>query len=703
MTNLIDKKKREHASGNGNFPARNASGAASWKPFAMLLGGLAVLAALTFISLTQGLSRISVATVIEAIVSPKDIVEHQIIHGVRFPRTIMGLISGASLAIAGALMQSVTRNPLASETTLGVNAGAYLVVVLGTLFFPGMLHQYSFPLAVLGGVMAALAVFGMGGGRRGTPVRIALSGMIVAMVLSSITSGLLMLFEEDAQGLFIWGSGSLVQNDWSGVRFAWPWVVGAIAIVLLAVRQLDLLSFSEETAQSLGQHVNRTRAFAMGIAIILACVSVSIVGPIGFIGLVAPHIVKLSGMTRHVWLLPTSALWGAAILVGADTVARSFARSAIGDLPAGAITALLGAPWIIWLALRTSRHLGGTGSSGDSTMNVGVPRRKISYPLLALLLAVVLVATCLIALKIGNNPMSVKEVLAALTGNGSSVNEKVIVNLRLPRLLTALLAGIALAASGSLMQSSLRNPLADPGIVGVTGGAGVGSLTVMLLFTQLSAAWIPLGAFVGGLAAAALVYGLAWRRGLNPTVLILIGIATAAVSAAIINILVIHAKLTLAPALAWMAGSTYARGWPEFFSMLPMVLVLVPIGWWLGRRVDLLAFRDESSQGLGLSIRSTRVIVGLISVLLASVAASIVGAIGFIGLLAPHVARMLSGPSHRRAMPLSMLFGGALLVGADLLGRILIAPKELPSGIVVALLGAPYLLYLMIRAAKAGR
>lgn len=685
-----------------SMPARSASGGAGWKPFAMLLGGAALLAVLTFVSLTQGLARISVHTVIEAILSPRDVAEHQIIHGVRLPRTVMGLLSGAALAVAGALMQSVTRNPLASETTLGVNAGAYLAVMLGTLFWPGLLHQYAFPMAIAGGVLAALMVYGMSGGRRGTPVRIALSGMIVTLVLASVTSALQMLFEEKTQGLFIWGSGSLNQNDWSGVQFALPWVVGGLALVLLSVRHLDLLAFGEESAKSLGQNVSRTRMFAMGVAILLASVSVSIVGPIGFIGLLAPHVVKLSGVAHHGWLLPVSALWGAGLLVGADTISRSFASSAIGELPAGAVTAIIGAPCIVWLALRTSKRIGASSSAGAS-MQVGVVGRRLPYPALVAIFAAVLIAVCIGALMSGTTHLSAGEVVSAVFGNGTPMNEKVVWNLRLPRLLTALLAGIALAASGSLMQGSIRNPLADPHIVGVSSGAGVGALSLMILFPHVPAEWVPLGAFAGGLLASAIVYAAAWRRGLNPIVLTLVGIAVAAAGSAIINILVIHAQLTLAPALAWMAGSTYARSWTEFDQILPFVAVLVPFGWWLGRRVDLLSFNDESSLGLGMPVRPTRLLVAAIAVLLASIAASVVGAIGFIGLLAPHAARMLAGPNHRRSMLLAVLLGATLLVASDWIGRVLLAPKELPSGIIVALLGAPYLLYLMTRSARAGK
>lgn len=692
-------KNHSESSHNMNNPAPFVSSRTGWKAFAVLFGGLLLLAVLSFASLTRGLSHLSIATVLEAIVSPQAIPEHQIINGVRLPRTVMGLLSGAALAVAGALMQSVTRNPLASETTLGVNAGAYLMVVLGTIFFPGLLHRYAFPLAVAGGVVASLAVFGIGGGKKGTPIRITLAGMIVTLVLSSVTNALMLLFEESTQGLFIWGSGSLMQNDWSGVLFSWPWIVSGLIVVMLAVRRLDLLAFSEETARSLGGNVSLTRLLAMAIAIVLACISVSIVGPIGFIGLIAPHIVKLSGITKHVWLLPISALWGAAILIGADTIARSFAGSVIGDLPAGAITALIGAPWIIWLALRASRSF---SSSSQSSLNVGTLLRKPPYRLLLAIFSIIMVSVCLMSLRFGSISMSLQDVMAGLVdwaGNGSSVNGKLI-GQRIPRMLTALLAGIAFAASGSLLQSSLRNPLADPHIVGISGGAGVGALALIVVVSQLPATWITFGAFIGGVAAASLVYLLAWKRGFNPMVLVLIGVAIASACSAIINMLVIHAKLTLAPALAWLAGSTYARGWNECLHMLPFIVVLIPLGWWLGRRVDLLSFHDHSAQGVGLPVQHTRALVGLIAVLLASSATAAVGTIGFIGLLAPHAARMLVGSNHRRSMILAIMLGGTLLVGADLIGRLLLAPKEVPSGIVVALLGAPYLFYLMIRSSR---
>ncbi|WP_429311158.1 Fe(3+)-hydroxamate ABC transporter permease FhuB [Paenibacillus mucilaginosus] len=680
----------------GIHPAPSITSGRGWKPLWMLAGGLAALFVLTFVSLTQGLADISVMTVVQALVFPQDTADHHMIRSVRLPRTVMGLLAGAALAVSGVLMQTVTRNPLASETTLGVNAGAYLAVVAGMLFWPGLLHQYALPLAVAGGTLAAFAVYALAGRTKGSPLRIALSGMIVTLVLSSVTSALILLNQQTTQGIFLWGSGSLVQNDWDGVRFTWPWILGGVIVLFLAARQWDVLTLSEESARSLGQNVGTTRFLAMGAAIVLACVTVSVVGPIGFLGLVVPHLVRLSGVSKHAGLIPLAALWGAGLLVGADAVSRMFVN-AYGELPVGAITAMLGAPCLIWLAMRVSRSMAGGRDSSGGSMMAGTGLRRLPYPALAALTGVLLVLVWGLSLSSGTLRIPLAEVAAVLTGGGEAMHRQILLEHRLPRLLTAGLSGMAIAVSGSLLQHAVRNPLGDPQVVGVTSGAGAGALLLMIGFPQLSAGWIPVGAVLGGIAAAALVYAVSWKRGLHPTIVTLVGIAAAAFGSAIINLLIIYAKVDVAPALSWMAGSTYNRGWTEVQRIVPFLLILLPLAAWLGRRVDLLTFSEETSTGLGLPVRKTRMYAAVIAVLLSSIAAANVGSVGFIGLLAPHAARMLVGVNHRQSVVIAALLGGILLAGADWIGRIIMIPKELPSGIVTALLGAPYLLYLMTK------
>lgn len=688
----------EGAASTSIHPAHTLKKGKGWRPLWMLVAGLIALALLAFLSLTQGLADITVHTVIQSLIHPQDLPDHQMIRAVRLPRTVMGLLSGAALAISGALMQTVTRNPLASETTLGVNAGAYLAVVAGTIFWPALLHQFAFPFAVFGGTLAAIMVFVLGGGRKSSPIRIALSGMIVTLVLSSITSAFMLLNQQATKGLFLWGSGSLIQNDWDGVQFTWPWILGGTLVIILMARQLDLLTLSEETAKSLGQRVIRTQALAMIGAIILACVSVSVVGPIGFVGLIAPHLVRLSGVKKHAWLIPICAIWGAAVLVGADTISRTIV-DAYGELPAGAITAAIGAPWLIWLAVRTSGKGGSVQRSSDA-MTIGALSKRIPFSVYVWGLSLLLIVVWVLSLTSGAMPIPLADVLAVITGGGNELNQQILLDFRLPRLLTAGFAGIAIAASGSLLQSAIRNPLGDPQIVGVTSGAGAGALLIMIAFPALPIAWMPVGAMAGGLAAAAIVYAVSWRSGLQPTTLTLVGIAVSAAGSAMINILIVKADLKAAPALAWMAGSIYGREWGEVLQLLVTILLLLPLAWWLGRKADLLSFSDEVASGVGLSVRRTRLFVAVLAVILSSVAAASVGVIGFIGLLAPHAARMLTGHEHRKSFVISCLLGGLLLAIADWIGRIVIIPNELPAGIVAALIGTPYLVFLMYRTSR---
>lgn len=657
-------------------------------------GGLAVLILLLLFSLTQGYDVFAWRTVYEAIFHTKDTLDHNILLGMRLPRAVMAILAGSALAVAGVLLQTITRNPLASAGTFGINSGAFFVIILAAVFFPSLKSEVPFLLAFLGGAAAAILSYLLAGGKRSSPVRMALAGMIVTMVLSSFTSTFQLLYENETNGLFIWGSGSLVQNDWQGVQVSWLWIVIPLVVLMFYTRSLDMMELSEEVASSLGQRVSLARLAALGGAVLLASVTVSVVGPIGFVGLMAPHLVRLIGLHRHRWLIPGSALWGANALLLADCLSRMF-RSMIGELPAGVMTALIGAPWLIWLAVRDKS--GPSGSAGESSsMSVGVIRRRMPFSVVVILTLVLLGLLVLFSLSLGGVKIPLPEVVQALGGQGEAMYRNLILELRLPRIVVAALAGAALAASGATLQGAVRNPLADPSVVGVTSGAGVGALLMIVVFPA-AAGLLPIAAAVGAVVAAGVVYMLALRKGFHPTVLILVGIAVTAVNSAIIHFLVIKSGMGAAPALAWLAGSTYARGWSEAGILLPVLILLLPLAIWMGRRVDLLSFGDQTSLGLGLKLQQTRLITAAIGVALAAAAVSAVGTIGFIGLMAPHAARVLAGQSYRRNVLLSAILGSILLVAADCLGRTLLAPKEIPAGLVTAIIGTPYLLLLILR------
>lgn len=665
-----------------------------WRMIGIFGGGLAALFVLSILSLCFGEAQIPAAAVFEGLWHRQDVMEHNLLWDIRMPRTIIGIIAGAALAAAGALLQTITRNPLAASDTLGINAGAYFMVVLGMVAFPALQDQFPFLLAAAGGFLAALAAYFLGGGKAATPVRLALAGMIVSMVLGAFTSAIHIFKETETQSLFLWGSGTLIQLDWSGVEYAWPFVVALLAVAIFGGRQFDALELDESTARSLGQRVGLTRAAGLALSVFMAAIVVSVVGPIGFVGLVAPHLVRLTGIRKHRLLIPASALWGALLITAADLFAR-MVRSSLGEMPVGAVMAIIGAPWLIWLVISKMKHISGSGT-GQSSMNVGSVVLRMRFVPTAVFMTVLLAVIIIVSLSLGGTKIPIADLLSSLADAGDS-SYSVLLNLRLPRTLVAAGGGIALAVSGVLIQSAVRNPLADASIIGVTSGAGFGALVVLVVWPALPIFVLPIAAVAGGIIAAAFVFFLAWRKSLNPSVLILLGIAVSAIGSAGIQALIVKASLWSSTAFVWLTGTTYGRGWNQFNSIFIFLLILVPAAYYLGRKFDLLAFGDESSTGFGLPVRGTRLWAMIIGVLLAAGAVASVGTIGFLGLMAPHAVRMMIGHHTRRSIVLSGLLGGLLLVIADTLGRTVMAPKEIPSGLIIMLIGAPYFLFLMYR------
>lgn len=318
-----------------------------------------------------------------------------------------------------------------------------------------------------------------------------------------------------------------------------------------------------------------------------------------------------------------------------------------------------------------------------------------------------LVALCCVSIGVGQYAIDPLRVLQVLAGAGDDLEQLVVLELRMPRVLTGALVGAALAASGAVTQTVARNPLASPDILGVTGGAGTAAVLVIVLggtnglaTGPLATLGVPGAALVGGLTSGALIYVLAFRRGVDGYRLVLVGIGVAAVHAALTSWLLVSAELNDATrAAVWLNGSLNGRTWDHVVPVLVGVLVLLPVLAVLAAVLGVMHLGDDVAGGLGVRVERGRLVLLVVAVCLASLATAAAGPVSFVALVAPQVARLLC----RAGSPPLLLSAGAgavLVTGSDLVARTLLAPTELPVGIVTAAVGAPYLLWLITRSRR---
>lgn len=314
-------------------------------------------------------------------------------------------------------------------------------------------------------------------------------------------------------------------------------------------------------------------------------------------------------------------------------------------------------------------------------------------------LVLVFAAVMLLSLTQGTVAIRPDTVLQALLGQTEGPEEFVVNTLRLPRTTMAFLVGAALAVAGLILQALVRNPLASPDIIGISGGASVAAVAFLsFLAPQMGTQWLPLFAIAGALIAAASIYLLAWRSGVTPTRLVLIGIGLSAAMAAATTLMITLSPIaTTMTAYIWLTGSVYGSDWSDVQALLPWLAILLPLALYHARAIDLQEFGDTLATGLGLPVQRNRLLLLLLSVALAGVAVAHAGAIGFVGLMAPHIARQLVPRQFAGLAPVTALIGGMLVVLADLVGRTLFAPLDVPAGVFVSAIGAPFFIYLLFR------
>lgn len=297
-------------------------------------------------------------------------------------------------------------------------------------------------------------------------------------------------------------------------------------------------------------------------------------------------------------------------------------------------------------------------------------------------------------ISVGAVSVSLREIGQVLFDHTAGEAYQIIYNIRLPRVLLGALVGMNLALAGCVLQGVMRNPLADPGIIGVSAGAGLAAMLVMIIRPELTFL-VPLVAFIGALAALSLVIALAWDKGVQPLPLVLSGVAVAAILGGAMSLLMIFFSDKIQGTVNWIAGSLQGRSWNHIRMILPYSLIGV-LGVTLSARyLNLLQLGDEVAKSLGTQVQAVRLGLVVLAALLAASAVSVAGLLGFVGLIVPHITRMLLGSDFEYLMPCSALFGAITVVAADMAARTVFSPVEIPVGIFMAFLGAPFFIYLL--------
>lgn len=319
------------------------------------------------------------------------------------------------------------------------------------------------------------------------------------------------------------------------------------------------------------------------------------------------------------------------------------------------------------------------------------------WRMLMLVLFVILAAIgCFLSVAKGAADISLSQIFTILLHPQAAPQDQIIWNIRLPRMIVGALVGMNLALSGCILQAVMRNPLADPHIIGISSGAGISGITVMILFPALEYLITPV-AFVGAMAAAVAIYILAWKNGIKPVRIILAGVAVAAFLGAGISGLLIFYSDRVNGALMWMVGGLAARSWPHVSIIVPYAVVGLILAVLSSHYLNILQLGDDMAKGLGVHVEITRIVLTAIAALLAASAVSVVGLLGFVGLVIPHISRLILGSDYRYLVPGAAILGVAIVTLSDTFARIVFAPVELPVGIIMAFIGAPFFLFLLRR------
>lgn len=584
------------------------------------------------------------------------------------PTLLMALLCGSLLAQSGVIVQISLGNAFASPSTIGISSGALLGAMLVNLIIDDpslwLVWLSAFLFALLIALVILLLSQVIGGGK----LQLILIGMAMSLAVGALSSAIMIYAEQRMDGLFLWGSGNIGQTDSQLVSIVLLPVLLLLALPMLCHRQLDMLSLGDDSANVVGLSVRRWRAILLLIAVLQASLVTAMVGVLGFVGLMAPHIARMLGFNKARQQLICAAIFGALLVIIAELFSRTLPVSGF-RLPTGVLTVLLGMPFFLYLL-----------SSKRGAMGMAV--QESGFGLAALIklpkfFAIAVPATLLM--------------LTALLFWPNAVGFE----FTIWRMSVAILAGMGLGMAGCALQALFRNPMASPDISGATSASVLCIIATLQVWPDASRVDLFLSALVGAAIVVCILF-IALRYQLRVSQLALLGIAISAWCGTIASMVLTFGAGAASVTVLWLTGTTYGAdaqiGWLLMAVTLSCCLALLAVA----RQLDLFTLGEDWSLYLGQSLQKLRLLILLLVVLLTGAAVAAVGAIAFVGLLSPHILRLLGQTRHWVLLLGSGLVGAWLLLLADGLGRTLIAPFEIASGILVSIIGGVYFICLIL-------
>lgn len=608
------------------------------------------------------LAVFAVSSQINALNTQPSEIKELVVLNYTLPRIAVAFLSGGFLALATTLMAQITQNPLASDSTLGVGSGAGFFLLAGALFFPNLGFNSVFN-SFIGATAALFILFLISLGRGFSVFTTTLSGLIIGLFFGSLTTLLMLFFQEESFFLAVWMSGDLAQDGVYNLLMMMAYFIPALIMIGYFSRSFHLFMLGDSACKSLGVNVNLLRIIGLLIAAYLTAVVVAYVGIIGFIGLGAYTVIDRFKFRNFGIKLISAFLCGGLILGVTDEILIIILNLSGINLPAGGISAFLGAPLLLWLVFYSIKQGESAAKSEDKT-----PAKPVSKFILPTL-GVSLIAICLVSLFFGSYDFVFD-----------------IFSVRISRVIAALTSGAMLGVIGVILQRLSQNDMASPELLGINSGVSLGVLAAIFTMPAMSIIFGVIGACI----MLGFMVAINYKSKMLPQKVILTGIAIMAFVSSIEKILLATGDSRIYNFISYSSGSTYSVTLSWALAMIAVAIFALGAALFYSREISILTLGEASASSIGVDTTKYRIILFLICAFVSAIATLSIGPISFVGLLAPHIASFLGFYRIHLHIISALLIGGILMVTADFIGRTLISPYEIPSGLVATIIGSIY-------------